>query len=170
MSSRLVFAVLGVLLLFVLLRGAVQETEPGSPAAEPTTLVSSTQIIAELPDFLLSTPRPVPTPNPEATWAERVRVSGSEVVRPEPFQLQGGLVRLRHTLEGNVTLLVITLVPETPTSSSGLPDVIASPGVETERLLVKAPGAYRLAIQPVTPFGEGTWTVVVEEEEMSGSP
>jgi hypothetical protein len=164
-----VFAVIGVLLLFVLIRGAVLDSEPGSPAVEPTPFVSVTQIVAELPDFLALTPRPVPTPNPAAAWAERIRLSGSEVVRSEPFELQGGLVRVRYTLDEKVTLLAITLLPDVPTNTARLPDVMASPASETERLLIRTPGVYRLAIQPVTPFGEGTWTVVVEEEETLAS-
>jgi hypothetical protein len=165
-----VFAVIGVLLLFVLIRGAVLDSEPSSPAVEPTPLVSGTQIIADLSDLLSTTPRPVPTPNPGATWTERFRLSGSEVVRSEPFQLQGGLVRVRYTFDENVTLLAVTLLPDVPTNALRLPDVMASPSSEAERFLMRPPGAYRLTIQPVTPFGQGTWTVVVEEEEPPGSP
>jgi hypothetical protein len=164
-----VFAVIGLLLLFVLIRGAVLDSEPSSPPAESTLPVPSTQIVAELAEILRLTPRPIPTPNPEAMWAERLRLSGSEVVRSEPFELNGGLVRLRYTLDGNVTLLAITVLADSAAPAAGLPDVMASPGHETERLLVRAPGAYRLTIQPITLVGEGTWTVVVEEEETPAS-
>lgn len=158
--QRLLYILIVAAVVAVAIRYSLPGGDDAPQASAPTPLVAPVGTF-QLPDFLLNqTARFIPTPNPEATWAERLRVAGTDNVRSDPFELEGGLIRMRYTLDGNVTLLALSLLADTPEPFAGLPEVIATRVGEAERIIARPAGRYRLAAQSIG----GQWSVVIEEE------
>jgi hypothetical protein len=157
--QRVLLVVITVLLVIAAYRFSLPG-ESGTPPSSTETPAAGTSAF-QLPEFLLTQePVQIPTPMPDATWAERTRLTGNGVARSEPFELTGGLVRLRYNLDEDVTLLALSLVRDSPDALGGFPDVMATRAGETERFVSRPPGTYRLVAQSVG----GEWTAFVEEE------
>ena len=164
--ERLIYVLIVLAVVAIAFRYALPQGDDASQFAAPTPAIAPVGTF-QLPDFLLNqTARVIPTPNPDAEWAERLRLSGTDNVRSEPFELEGGLVRMRYTLDGNVTLLALSLIADGPQPQAGLPEVIATRVGEAERIIARPAGPYRLAAQSIG----GQWSVVIEEEQPVETP
>lgn len=159
-----VLALLVVGLVIVKSLSPTSPTDSAPPSSDALSQISATVVLPPELSFL-QTPREVPTPNPEATWFEVLQISGTENARSPSFNLSGSLVRLRYTLEGDITVLAVYVVPETPGDErvGGFPDVISAGPSGGEALIVRPAGSYYLNVQSVS----GTWTVAVEEERLA---
>jgi hypothetical protein len=155
--QRVLLVVITVLLVIAAYRFSLPGESGAPPAATDTPAPGDVATrIAEL----FQEPVPIPSPRPDATWTERTRLTGTGVSRSDPFELTGGLVRLRYVLNEEVTILALSLVRDCPQNPGVFPDVMAAQAGETERLVTRPPGTYCLLAQSAG----GEWTAFVEEE------
>lgn len=161
----LILAILAVGALLVTRSLAGPAPPPPAPQSLPEAQVLPTAVdVAQLglPSEVaaLFSPREVPQPNPNATWAPIAEFSGEEAGRTPTFELSGSLARVRYKVEGDLPFLVIFFVPDGQEQVSGFPDVLSTNESEGEATVAKPPGRYHLSVQTIG----ATWTVAVEEE------
>jgi hypothetical protein len=164
--QRALLALGALIVAGLIIKGLLPDQPPSSAPPVATTAVPIDLTALGLTNLGPLAGGPAPTARPGANWAEVARLTGSstepDLVRSDPFELSGGTVRLRYTIEGgDVTMLAVFVIADTgPTSAGGIPDILSVSQTSGERLISRGPGRYYVNVQTVG----GDWTVEIDEE------